>query len=278
MLGLHCCVRAFLYCREQGLVSSGGARASHCSAFSCWKAWAVGCTGFSSCSSRALEHRLNSCGSRDLLLRGTWYLPGSGIDFLSPALAGGFFTTEPPGKPQAVAFKVCKSMQPCGPTITNTADLQTRSQCVPGWKFAKIRASREWIISFWGGTNKLWWGPGRAEGGCLPTYILCERLCSLYMETHLQPVPQVEAPGQGNEPFSQADWSGFNLLSMQCPGGRSLTELSLWLLQFEGEGRNANPSGHKDQAIKGPPWMDCAHSPALVMQVKNTGGRAHPCL
>ena len=85
------------------------------------------------------------------------------------------------------------------------------------------------------------------------TYILCERLCSLYMETHLQPVPQVEAPGQGNEPFSQADWGGFNLLSMQCPGGRSLTELSLWLLQFGGEGRNANPSGHKDQAIKGPP-------------------------
>ena len=130
VLGLHCCVWAFLYCREQGLVSSGGARASHCSAFYCCKAWAVGCTGFSSCSSRALEHRLNSCGSRDLLLRGTWHLPGSGIE--SPALAGGFFTTEPLGKPQAVAFKVCKSMQPCGPTITNTADLQTRSQCVPG--------------------------------------------------------------------------------------------------------------------------------------------------
>ena len=28
-----------------------------------------------------------------------WDLPGPGIELLSPALAGGFFTTEPPGKP-----------------------------------------------------------------------------------------------------------------------------------------------------------------------------------
>ena len=29
-----------------------------------------------------------------------WGLPGSGIELVSPALAGGFFTTEPPEKPQ----------------------------------------------------------------------------------------------------------------------------------------------------------------------------------
>ena len=29
-----------------------------------------------------------------------WDLPGPGIEPVSPALAGGFFTTEPPGKPQ----------------------------------------------------------------------------------------------------------------------------------------------------------------------------------
>ena len=29
-----------------------------------------------------------------------WDLPGSGIEPVSPALAGRFFTTEPPGKPQ----------------------------------------------------------------------------------------------------------------------------------------------------------------------------------
>ena len=31
---------------------------------------------------------------------GTWDLPGSGIEPVSPTLAGGFFTTEPPGKPK----------------------------------------------------------------------------------------------------------------------------------------------------------------------------------
>ena len=33
------------------------------------------------------------------LLRGTWDLPGSGIEPVSPTLAGRFFTTEPAGKP-----------------------------------------------------------------------------------------------------------------------------------------------------------------------------------
>ena len=28
-----------------------------------------------------------------------WDLPGPGIEPMSPALTGGFFTTEPPGKP-----------------------------------------------------------------------------------------------------------------------------------------------------------------------------------
>ena len=33
------------------------------------------------------------------MLHGTWDLPGPGIKPLSPALAGGFLTTVPPGKP-----------------------------------------------------------------------------------------------------------------------------------------------------------------------------------
>ena len=55
-------------------------------------------TGFSSCGSRALECRLSSCGTRALLLRGMWDLPGQGLKPVSPALAGGFLTTAPPGK------------------------------------------------------------------------------------------------------------------------------------------------------------------------------------
>ena len=58
-----------------------------------------GACGLSSCGFRSLAHRLNSCGTWSLLLRGVWYLPGSGIGAVSPALTGGFFT-EPPGKPQ----------------------------------------------------------------------------------------------------------------------------------------------------------------------------------
>jgi len=33
-----------------------------------------------------------------------WDLSGSGIEPVSPALAGGFFTTKPPGKPKNVFF------------------------------------------------------------------------------------------------------------------------------------------------------------------------------
>ena len=54
----------------------------------------------SSCGSWAPEHRLNSCGAQTSLLRGMWDLLGSGIKILSPALAGEFFSPEPPGKPK----------------------------------------------------------------------------------------------------------------------------------------------------------------------------------
>ena len=50
------------------------------------------------CSSWALEHRLNSCGTQAWLLRGMWDLPGPGIEPVYPALAGVCFTTELAGK------------------------------------------------------------------------------------------------------------------------------------------------------------------------------------
>ena len=54
--------------------------------------------GFSSCSSRALEHRLNS---RGMGLVAPWLAGSSWArdETVSPALAGAFFTTGPPGKP-----------------------------------------------------------------------------------------------------------------------------------------------------------------------------------
>ena len=54
--------------------------------------------GLSGSGSWAPEHRPRSCGRRALLLRGVWDLPGPGIEPVSPALAGGFFTNEPRGK------------------------------------------------------------------------------------------------------------------------------------------------------------------------------------
>ena len=95
-LGLCCCAQAF---------SSCGERASHCGVFSCCGARAVGpwasvvvARGLSSCGSRALERRLSSCGARASLLHSMWDLPGPGLEPVSPALAGGFSTTVPPGK------------------------------------------------------------------------------------------------------------------------------------------------------------------------------------
>ena len=60
---------------------------------------ALGYAGFSSCGPQALAHRLNSCGAEASLLHDVWDFPGSGIESVSPALAGRFFATEPPEKP-----------------------------------------------------------------------------------------------------------------------------------------------------------------------------------
>ncbi|KAJ8796338.1 hypothetical protein J1605_018016 [Eschrichtius robustus] len=58
---------------------------------------------------RLQTRRLSSCGSRAQLLRGTWDLPRPGLEPLSPALAGGFSTTAPPGEPRIQHFKVYNS-------------------------------------------------------------------------------------------------------------------------------------------------------------------------
>ena len=65
----------------------------------------VSAHGLSSCHSWALEHRLNSCGkqascSDTCVIFTNWIKP------VSPALAGGFFTIEPPGKPSEISFYI----------------------------------------------------------------------------------------------------------------------------------------------------------------------------
>ena len=53
-----------------------------------------------------LEHRLNSCGAGAQLLHSMWHLPGSRVEPVSPALAGRFFITEPPGKAPTPNFLI----------------------------------------------------------------------------------------------------------------------------------------------------------------------------
>ena len=50
--------------------------------------------------------RLSSCGSRAQLLHGMWDLPRPGLKPVSPALAGRFSTTVPPGKPDVLFFNL----------------------------------------------------------------------------------------------------------------------------------------------------------------------------
>ena len=92
MVGLCDCM-GFSLVVESGGYSSCGVRAFP---------WG----GFSYCRACALGHEasigaacgLSSCGTWAELLRGMCHPPRPGIEPVSPALAGGFFTTEPQGK------------------------------------------------------------------------------------------------------------------------------------------------------------------------------------
>ena len=106
VLGLRCCMGYSLVA-----LCSGGYSLDHCAMISLqWflSLWSTGLrhASFSSCStklrscgSRAPEHRFSNCGTPTYLLHGIWDLSGQGIKPVSPALAGGFLTTESPGKP-----------------------------------------------------------------------------------------------------------------------------------------------------------------------------------
>ena len=63
VLGLCLCVWAFSSCDEQGLLASWGPQASHCWWLLLLQTTASRVCGLSSCSSRALEHWFNSCGT-----------------------------------------------------------------------------------------------------------------------------------------------------------------------------------------------------------------------
>ena len=92
MLGLRFCARAFSSCGEWGPL------------------FIAVCGPLTIAASLVAEHRLqtrrlSSCGSRAQLLRSMWDLPRPGLEPVSPALAGRFSTTAPPGKPYCQLLK-----------------------------------------------------------------------------------------------------------------------------------------------------------------------------
>ena len=86
MLGLRFCARAFSGCGERGplFIAVRGPLTVVASLVA---------------KHKLQTRRLSSCGSRAQLLRSMWDLLGPGLEPVSPALAGRFSTTAPPGKP-----------------------------------------------------------------------------------------------------------------------------------------------------------------------------------
>ena len=92
VLGVRFCARAFSSCGKRGplFIAVHGP--------------------FTIAASLVVEHRLqtrrlSNCGLRAQLLRGMWDLPRPGLEPVSPALAGRFSTTAPPGKPKSTIFQ-----------------------------------------------------------------------------------------------------------------------------------------------------------------------------
>ena len=113
VLGLRFCARAFSSCSKRGplFIAVRGP--------------------LTIVASLVAEHRLqmcrlSNCGSRAQLLRGMWDPPRPGLEPVSPALAGRFSTTAPPGKP--LGLILC-FLSPCifflssAPRIVSHSDL-----------------------------------------------------------------------------------------------------------------------------------------------------------
>ena len=107
VLGLRFCARAFSSCGERGplFIAVRGP--------------------LTIAASLVAEHklqtrRLSSCGSRAQLLRGMWDLPRPGLEPMSPALAGRFSTTVPPGKPCLSPLSLSPAARPVSilPTVS----------------------------------------------------------------------------------------------------------------------------------------------------------------
>ena len=111
--------------------------ASHCSISSCCGAQTLGHASFNSCDSQALQHKFSSCSSACGIFLDQGSKP------VSHALAGRYFTTEPPGKPYnfITSIYACLVAQLC-PTLCNHMNCS-----LPGSSIHGILQARtlEWV-------------------------------------------------------------------------------------------------------------------------------------
>ena len=131
MLGLRFCARAFSSCGKRGplfiavrgpLIIAASLVAEH----------------------RLQTRRLSNYGSRAQLLCGMWDLPRPGLEPVSPALAGRFSTTAPPGKPLCLIF--------WGTSILFSivaAQIHIPTNSAQGFPFLHILANTCYFLSFY---------------------------------------------------------------------------------------------------------------------------------
>ena len=107
-LSLLCCTRDFSSCSERGLLFIAVFRLliAVASLFveQGIQASVVAARRFHSCDLRVLECGPSNCGTWAWLLYGMGVLLGPGIEPVSPASAGGFLSTVPPGKSHSSLF------------------------------------------------------------------------------------------------------------------------------------------------------------------------------
>ena len=108
---MYVCMYVCIGCVGSSLLCVGFLQLWRAGATLCCGAQASHCSGFFCCGAVLQARRLQQLwlvGSRaqaQQLLRGMWDLPRPGLEPVSPALAGGFLTTAPSGKPRLLVFK-----------------------------------------------------------------------------------------------------------------------------------------------------------------------------
>ena len=132
MLGLRFCGRAFSSCGKRGplFITARGPLTVAASLVA---------------EHRLQMRRLSNCGSRAQLLRGTRDPPRPGLEPVSPALAGRFSTTAPPGKPERSYLRGTSSLlKPSGRPRTTSQFLVRHARSFAIWPCSQHRYPSAW--------------------------------------------------------------------------------------------------------------------------------------